>query len=384
MTIRLAHVWSHDVGIPASIPFCLPLLDRGWQVTFICPVGENAPLADRHGMPVLPLALRRKLHPASDLAGAVQLVRYFAGGKVDIVHTHNIKVGHMARVLAYATRVPIVVHTLHGLAYSLDTPRLRRAGHTLLERMASLRVDAVLAQSDEDQRTVIESGAVPAARVVLVGNGIDLGRYRPDAVTDEERRKTRAELGVAGDEVLFLSAGRLVREKGFDELFRGAEIARRADRRVRLAVAGDIDAEKADALGPAALEAARRAGVLILGRRADMPRLYAAADAIALVSWREGRPRVLMEGAAMARPLLASDARGCRELVNPPRNGLLVPVRDEGAIARAMLAMTADPERRAAWGAENAREARERYDLGAVVARVLAVYDRLLREKGLA
>ena len=343
--IRLAHVWSHDVGIPASLPFVRPLVGRGWDISFICPPGEHGALATREGMRVQPLALRRDFHPPSDVIGATQLVRYFRGDRPHIVHTHAFKTGHLARVLAYATRVPIVIHTVHGQPYSLETPALRRKLLAAIEWLVSVRVDAILVQGEEDGRTLIETGAVPAERVTWIGNGIDLRRFEPASP---------------------------------------AARARRDDRRVRLAVAGDIDIGKADALDPAVLDEARAAGVLLLGRRADMPRLYAASDVVVLASWREGLPRVLMEGAAMGKPLLASDVRGCREVVKPPRNGLLVPVGDAGALAQAMLALAADPEQRARWGADNAVEARARYDLDAVVPRVFAVYDRLLRERGLA
>lgn len=380
--VRLMHVLSHDVGIPASMPYCLPLAARGWNVGFVCPIGPGSAVATRHGMRVRPLALRRTFDARSDLAGAAQLVRYFREDRPDIVHTHNIKVGHMARVLAYLTRVPIVVHTLHGLAYSLETPALKRHAHTALEWLASRRVDVVLAQSDEDRHTVIESGAIDARRVEWIGNGIDLARFSPSDWPDEARRRARAEIGITDDEILFLSAGRIVREKGFIELFEAAARARTRDPRIRLAVAGEVDEEKADALDPRVLDGARAAGVRLLGRRADMPKLYAAADVVTLISWREGLPRALMEGAAMGKPLLAADARGCREVVRPPHNGLLVPIRDPDALAEAMLTMASDSQRRAAWGDANAREARERYDLEAVVARVVAVYDRLLAARG--
>lgn len=382
--VRLMHVLSHDVGIPASMPYCMPVVKRGWDVSFACPVGPNAKIARDQHMRVLPLALRRSIHLRSDLAGAAQLIHYFRSERPDILHTHNIKVGHLARVLGALARVPIVVHTLHGLAYALDTPALKRRGHALLEWFASRRVDVVLAQSDEDRRTVIDSGAIEAGRVELIGNGIELSRFTPGDWTTAARRQVRAELGIGGEDVLFLSAARLVREKGFVELFEALALARRRDRRIRLAVAGEIDEEKADALERALVERARADGVLLLGRRADMPQLYAAADVVTLISWREGLPRTLMEGAAMGKPLLAADARGCREVVRPPANGLLVPVRDPVALAEAMLRMTSAREQRDAWGEANAREARRRYDLNTVVARVVAVYDRLLAEKGRA
>jgi glycosyltransferase involved in cell wall biosynthesis len=335
-------------------------------------------------MRFLPLALQRRFHPPSDLAGALQLARYLRRERWDILHTHNIKVGHVARVLAYAAGVPIVVHTLHGMAFTRDDPWLRRACHGLLERIASVRVDAVLAQGEEDRQTLIASGAVDADRTVWIGNGIDLSRFDPTSFPDADRGAVRAELGLGREEVLFVSAGRLTHATGFADLFAAAAAARAADPRIRLAVAGEPDPGKSDALDPSVLEQARRDGVLLVGQRADMPRLYAASDVVVLASWREGMPRVLMEGAAMGKPLLASDARGCREIVRPPRNGLLVPARSPAALAAAMREMAADQGRRARWGCENAREARERYDVEAVVKRVLLVYDALLGRKGYA
>ena len=382
--VRLTHLWSHDVGIPACMPFCRPLVARGWDITILCPSGPNAATARSQGISVEPISLRRSLHPPSDLIGAAQILRSYRRRRPHIVHTHNIKVGHMGRVLAYAARVPIVVHTLHGLAYGLDTPSVRRRVHATLEWIASARVDAVLAQSEEDARIVVETGAVPAARVTVIGNGIDLSRFDPRSYSEDDRRRVRAELGVGDDEVVFLSAGRLTREKGFVELIEGAIRARREDRRVRLALAGEPDTDKSDALGHAALAAARDAGVLILGRRDDMPSLYAASDVVALASWHEGVPRTLIEGAAMGKPLLASDARGCREIVRSARNGVLHPVGDAGAIARAMLELAADADRRAACGAGNREEAHTRYDIRTIVARVTDVYDRLLAEKGIS
>ena len=381
--IKLAHAWSHDLGIPASLPFCRPLRDRGWEITFVCPPGRHVPLAAENGMRFLPLALRRRFHPPSDVAGALQIARYLRRERWDILHTHNNKVGHVARVLAYAARVPIVVHTLHGLAFTRDDPWLRRAGFELLERIASLRVDAVLAQGEEDRDTLIASGAVEPGRAVWIGNGIDLSRFDPKAYSDADRRAARAQLGLQADEILFLSAGRLVRAKGFLELFAAAAAARAADPRIRLAVAGEPDSGKADSLEASVLDRARRDGVLLVGHCSDMPRLYAASDVVVLASWREGMPRVLMEGAAMGKALLATDARGCREVVRPPRNGILVPVRAPLALAAAMRELAADAARRACWGRENALEARERYDIGAVATRIVAVYDELLRRKGL-
>lgn len=360
------------------LPFCRPLVERGWQITMINPDGPNVALAHEEGLRWLPLGLRRTIHPASDVTGALQLARYFRAHDFDIVHTHNIKASQIGRIVAAASGVPTIVHTVHGMAYSLETPSPKRQLHAILERVASAPCDTIFAQSREDIETMIETHAADAGKLVFIGNGINLAKY--DSANVTTREQTRRELGLAPDDVLFVSAGRLIVEKGFLELFEAAALARQRDPRIRLAVAGETD-ERSDTLETATLDRARGAGVLLLGRRSDMPSLYAASDVVTLASWHEGVPRVLMEGAAMGKPLLASDVRGCREVVRPPRNGLLVPWRDAGALAEAMLRLAGDKALRKRLGRDNAIEARERYDIHKAVDIVIANYDRLLAER---
>jgi glycosyltransferase involved in cell wall biosynthesis len=366
--VRLAHVCSSDLSIPALMPFCRPLLARGWRIAMITPPGPHARGRLPPGMSWLPFALQRRIHPASDVVGTLQLARYFRRERFDIVHTHNIKA--------------IIVHTIHGMAYSLDTPPLRRAAHATLERVANLRCDLVFSQSQEDRDTVVATEVIAPDKVIVIGNGIDLHRFRPDSPDAIPARRTelRRELAIAPDDIVFLSAGRLIVEKGFLELFAAAASARRTDSRIRLVVAGAVD-ERADTLDQAVLADARRQGVILLGRRDDMPALYAASDVVVLASWHEGMPRVLMEGAAMGKPLLATDVRGCREVVQHERNGLLVPPRDPEALAAAMLALAADAALRAELGHKNAIEAGERYAIERSIGIVNDAYARLLARR---
>lgn len=359
------------------MPFCVPLLDRGWEITMITPYGPHVESPRPRGMHWLPLALKRRMHPASDLIGALQLARYFARGRYDIVHTHNIKASQIGRVVAAAMRVPIVVHTIHGMAYSLDTPPVRRAMHATLEKLASLGCDLVFSQSREDLETCVATNVISRDKLVLIGNGIDLRKFDPEGPAAARRAETRRALGVREDEILFFSAGRLIVEKGFIELFEATELARRDVPRIRLAIAGEAD-QRSDTLDATTLDRAREQGVLLLGRRSDMPELYAASDAVVLPSWHEGMPRVLIEGAAMGKPLLATDVCGCREIVLPPRNGLLVPVRNSRALADAMIALARDPELRARLGRENVQEARDRYAIERSVGLINQAYDQLL------
>ena len=142
------------------------------------------------------------------------------------------------------------------------------------------------------------------------------------------------------------SVGRLVAEKGYPELFEAFE---RLPGRFRLVVVGGADPEKPDSLAPEIIDRARARGVLFLGQRDDVDRLYSAMDVFVLASHREGFPRAAMEATAMGLPVVATDIRGCREVVDPGVTGSLVPVRDPSALASTLLALS-DPSLRSRHG----------------------------------
>jgi len=173
--------------------------------------------------------------------------------------------------------------------------------------------------------------------------------------------------------------GRLVAEKGYPELFAAARLL--GSGYVVLAI-GPHEPEKADALAPEVVATARRDGVRLLGMRTDVDRLYGAMDLFVLPSHREGFPRAAMEAAAMGLPIVATDIRGCREVVEDAVNGLLVPVGDPAALAGAIRSLGEDPARRRRMGAAGRDKARREFDEREVVRRVLSEQVRALRAKG--
>ncbi len=380
--IRLAHLFSSDQGIPGSLPYVLPLRDRGWEVTYLTPEGPEVARAAAHGYRWLPTHFTRRIDPVGDVKGMAELVRTLVRERFDIVHTHNFKVSLIGRVLAAAVRVPVVLHTIHGITWALDSPEPKRTANAVLERLASVRADLILAQSRADHDAFVRMNVVPQEKIRVIGNGTDLSRFDPARIPPGTRERVRASMGVRQDEVLAVFAGRMVREKGLEELYAASERVRHAG--VRIAVAGRDDAERGDAPSAASVQAAERGGVLFLGERRDMPELFHAADIVGLASWREGMPRVLIEGAAMGRPLLATDIRGCREVVLPGETGLLVRVKDPDALAEGLIQLARDTNARHHMGNQARQDALARFDLRRAVDKVTAAYDDLLAGKHIA
>jgi glycosyltransferase involved in cell wall biosynthesis len=300
--------------------------------------------------------------------------------RVDVLHTHNPKPGLYGRVVGRLRRVPVVVNTVHGLYATEDDPWPKRAIVYALEAIASRCSDAELVQNPEDLALMRRLHITRHA--ALLGNGVDLARFDEQRFTLEQRRSLRATFGADDDTIVIGTVGRLVAEKGYPELFEAFH--RLPDRaRYRLVVAGGADPDKPDALDPAVVARAEADGVLLLGQRDDVDALYAAMDVFVLASHREGFPRAAMEAAATSRPVIATDVRGCRQVVDDGRNGLLVPVEDPTALARAIAALGVDAPRRAAMGAASRTVARERFDERRVVDLVLATYADVAARKGI-
>ena len=303
-------------------------------------------------------------------------MQLFRRTRPDVVHTHNPKPGVLGRIAARIAGVPNVVNTVHGLYAQPEDRRRRRWAVYGAERLAARFSDVELVQNPEDVATLGRLG-LREGQVRLLGNGVDLDRFRPGRFGVAERRRRREALGIGPESVVCGVVGRLVREKGYVEVLEAAAALRTIAPAVQVVIVGPSDPDKADAVPAARLDAARRDGVCFLGRRDDMEEIYPLFDVYALASYREGFPRSAMEAAACGLPLVVTDIRGGRQVVEHGRSGLLVPVRDGAALAEAIAMVSGDPLRRRAMAERSLAKARSEFDQRAQIERTLAVYDEL-------
>jgi glycosyltransferase involved in cell wall biosynthesis/ribosomal protein S18 acetylase RimI-like enzyme len=381
---RIAHVSTVDLTPRFLLLGQLrELRDAGLDVSVVCAGGPWVSDLEEEGIRHVPWRhATRAWDPMEDVRAFHELVQILRRERFDLVHTHNPKPGILGRIAARRAGVPCVVNTVHGL-YAIPTdPLAKRAAVLSAEWLAARFSDLELYQSEEDMAWALKRRVATPSRTALLGNGTDIARFDPGSVPPERRIALRRELGIPDGSLVVGTIGRLVLEKGYREFFTAARTVRGVRKDVRFIAVGEIDGDKADAVPVVEVEQARP-DVLVTGWREDVPDLLAIMDVFVLPSWREGLPRSAIEAAAMGRPLVLTDIRGCREVIRDGVEGILVPPRNAARLAGAIDRLVSDASLRERMGAAARVRAVDRFDEARVADEVLRRTQELLRRKGI-
>jgi glycosyltransferase involved in cell wall biosynthesis len=256
-----------------------------------------------------------------------------------------------------------VICTVHNVN---EGARWREVAYRVTDPLATMTT----AVSEAAARRYVQVGATPAGRIRAFPNGFDFSRPADPTA----RQRIRDELA-AGDAFLWVTAGRLDVQKGYDLLLDAFTTIRQAHPRARLAIAGD--GPERGALGEQLTRLDIAGSAALLGDRSDVPALLAAADGFVLSSRWEGLPMVLLEAAAASLPIVCTDVGGNREVVRPELGGVLVDVNPR-AIGDGMLrAMAMSADEREDTGRALAAHVRSEYDMAVIVGRWARVYETL-------
>jgi glycosyltransferase involved in cell wall biosynthesis len=385
MSIKVAHVINSDLGLRIhGRNYFAYLKAQGYDLGIICSPGDfvEGDMVTESGIVVKAISFPSRYTPLKDLKAFVQLLRHFRDQRYDIVHTHGVKPGLLGRIAARLTGAPVVIHTVHGFHYWDGMSTLEKRFFVWLEQLVAPLCDLLLSQNREDIEFAVQRRICRPERIRFLGNGIDITRFRPDAVSPGLAAATRRELGVAADETLVGMIGRLVRLKGYFEYMEATRLLHERGERIKFLAIGATH-DKAETVSPPALiaEYGLQNRVQFLGMRNDIPQLMAAMDIVVLASYAEGIPRVLLEAAAMGKPTVGTDVRGTREVIVDGETGYLVPMRDAPALADAISHLAADPALRHEMGQAARRRAEMHFDERFYFWRTDQEYRRLIKAR---
>ncbi len=319
------------------------------------------------GVPSVALGARHR----GDLAVVLRLAALLRRERIDLLHSHLFLANLAGRIAGRLAGVPVILSHQH------DTDVWMRPHHRLLERWSVRLADRVITCSEAVRVWEIETIGLPPDKVTTLRNAI----VPPAEPGDADRRAVRQALGIAPDEVVVGTLGRLHEpKKGLSVFIDAAAAVLARVPRARFVLAGD---------GPsrAELEArAARAGLgdrlLFAGARRDVTRLLSAYDLFVQPSRWEGFGLTLVEAMAVGLPVVATDVGGIPEIVRHGRDGVLVPAGDAAALALAIADLLDDPARRSAFAAEGRHRAHTEFHIDRLVAETAALYRDALARRG--
>lgn len=351
----------------------LALRDAGHEVLLLSPDGAYGARLQELGLHWEPVPMdRRSLNPLREVALLWHLWRLFRRERPALVHGFTIKCAVYGSLAARLAGVPGRVSAVTGLGYvfTSDDAKARWLRPLVrgLMRLALGGKGARLILQNPDDVALFESARLvdPQDIRLIPGSGVDCVRFAPRSDAD----------AIAPDRPLrVLLPARLLWDKGLAEFVEAARRLRAQGRALEFLLAGTPDPGNPAAVPEATVQGWVGEGVLQwLGHVEDMPALFRSVDMVVLPSYREGLPKGLIEAAACGLPLVTTDVPGCREVVTDGENGLLVPVRDAGALAAAIARLQDDPGLARRLGEAARQRALDEFDERIVIDRTVAVY----------
>jgi glycosyltransferase involved in cell wall biosynthesis len=290
--------------------------------------------------------LTRKITPIKDVLAVYALYKFLRKEKPEIVHSHTPKAGIVGMLAAYFAGVPHRLHTVAGLPL-MEARGFKRTVLNVVEKLTYRCATKVYPNSKGLKDFIEAEKFTKPSKLKIIGqgssNGIDTQYFDPSHYTDT-RNIFRQDHNIPQDSFLFVFVGRLVGDKGINELVAAFQSLNSPliTHHLRLLLVGPFE-EELDPLKAETLQAIENnPNIIAVGYQNDVRPYFAAADALVFPSYREGFPNVVMQAGAMGLPSIVSNINGCNEIVEEGKNGTIIAVKDAQAILEKMTLFLED------------------------------------------
>jgi L-malate glycosyltransferase len=339
------------------------LLDRSrFDPVLYCMTGRGA-LIERVGelgVRVVDGAMSEGFGVLQVARGAVRLARFLRRERFDVVHNYLIRANIVGSIGARLARVPVVLCSKRGCH--------ERKGKELAgARFANWLAHGVMTNAEAVREFVHANERCPTEKMFIIPSGVDTQRFQPLGSGDQKLR-----LGFDPHRPVVGIVTRMRVRKGVDEFLRAMIAVRERFPGTQAVIVGEVDLD--DNLRRVVSDGGLDKDLHLLGRRHDMPEVFASFDVFVLSSHDEGMSNAILEAMAMEVPVVATNVGGTGEVVTEGETGLLVPPRDPAPLAEAIAALLAEPERRLAMGRLGRKVVEERFSAAAMVRQMEDLY----------
>ena len=379
-----------------TVPLSLKVLLKG-QLRFMASNGfdvkgvssEGEELREVHeneGIAVEAITMSRKITPFQDLKSLWEMWNFLRKEKPQIVHTHTPKAGIIGMLAARLAGVPHRLHTVAGLPL-MEATGIKRKILNFVEKLTYSSATRVYPNSKGLYDFILQNNFTQSNKLKIIANGssngINTAFFSPAQVSEIEKVALREKLNIQPDDFVFVFVGRIVSDKGINELIKAFSQLQTAENNeqigIKLLLVGGLESDL-DPLNPETLaEINQNRDIISVGFQQDVRPFFAISDALAFPSYREGFPNVVMQAGAMGLPSIVSDINGCNEIIVEGENGLIIPSKNVEKLKEKMLTLARDKNLYIKLKENSRRMIENRYEQSVVWKALLEEYEGLLQ-----
>src|SRR5690554_3274178 len=327
--------------------------EKGFEVVGVSSKGQELQdVQNDENIRVIALEMSRTISPLKDLKSLWNFYRLCMREKPLIVHSHTPKAGIVGMLGAKLAGVPIRLHTVAGLPL-MEATGIKRKVLDFVEKLTYSSATKVYPNSKGLYDFILENNYTTKNKLKVIGNGssngIDTSLFSPDGITEVAKNTLRTKLNLSANDFVFVFVGRLVGDKGINEVvnafskIRNPDDYRDANSQIcKLLLVGPFESELDPLKTETLQEIERNPNIISVGFQKDVRPYFAIANCLAFPSYREGFPNVVMQAGAMGLPSIVSNINGCNEIIEEGANGTIIPVKNVDALQQIMKKMIED------------------------------------------
>lgn len=301
--------------------------------------------AKNEGVRYKHIEMTRKITPIKDLISLFKLVLFLKKEKPLIIHSHTPKAGIIAMLASKITNIPIRLHTVAGLPL-MEEKGSKKKMLECIEKITYQFSTFVFTNSNGLYNHIIEKKYIAKNKLKVIGNGssngVDINYFSASEVALDEQIKLKSTVGISENDFTFVFVGRVVTDKGINELVEAFDKISLQKKELKLIIVGDQEPEL-DPLHESTLQIlVKNKNIVSVGFQKDIRPYLSISNVLVFPSYREGFPNVIMQAGAMGLPVIATDINGCNEIITHEKNGFLIPKKNTAAIELALLRLNDD------------------------------------------
>lgn len=339
---------KHKLFRTSTIPTSLDVLLKGqlkflnqyFSITAISGNGQSLEnVRDREQVKIHPITMKRRISPIKDFMSLVRLFLYFKKEKPLIVHSITPKAGLLTMLAGKLAGVPVRMHTFTGLIFPTKTGLMQQL-LIQMDRILCWAATNVYPEGQGVKNDLIKYRITSKPLKVIANgnvNGIDLNFFSPSLISEEQQKELKQSLGIKSDDFVFIFVGRLVGDKGINELIEAFSSLNIGN--VKLLLVGPMEKELDPLKEETLREIEQNHSIISVGYQKDVRPYFAVSDCLAFPSYREGFPNVVIQAGAMGLPSIVTNINGCNEIIIEGENGTIIPAKNVEELKKKMESM---------------------------------------------